>query len=44
MLTTEEISAYQSIHKRIFNTEITPEIAREQGGKLIVFLENIFKH
>lgn len=43
MLTESEITEYQSIHKKLFHQEITQEVAREQGIKLIVFLENIFR-
>lgn len=43
MLTDTEITAYQSIHQKIYQTPISTEEAREQGIKLIVFLENILK-
>lgn len=43
MITEEEVKAYQSIYQKAYQTEISFEDAREQGIKLIVFLEAIFK-
>jgi hypothetical protein len=43
MITEEEVKAYQSIYQKVYQTEISLEDAREQGIKLIVFLEAIFK-
>lgn len=43
MITDEEVRAYQSIYQNVYQTEISLEDAREQGIKLIVFLEAIFK-
>ena len=43
MITEEEVKAYQSIYQTVYQTEISLEDAREQGIKLIVFLEAIFK-
>ena len=43
MITDEEVRAYQNIYRRVYQTEISLEDAREQGIKLIVFLEAIFR-
>jgi hypothetical protein len=43
MITDEEVKAYQSIYQKVYQKEISIEDAREQGIKLIVFLEAIFK-
>lgn len=43
MLTDEEIKQYQQIHENIYHAKITREEAREQGMKIIVFLEVLFK-
>lgn len=43
MLTDKEIKDYQSIHRNVFQTEVSTEDAREQGIKLIVLFEAIFR-
>lgn len=43
MLTEDEIRTYQDIHQAIYKTPISAEDACEQGTKLVVFLETIFK-
>ena len=43
MITEEEVKAYQNIYKKVYQKDISIEDAREQGIKLIVFLEAIFK-
>jgi len=43
MLSGEQISSYQALHKARFGKEISREEAYEQGAKLIRLVELIYK-
>ena len=43
MLTEQEITEYQEIHKKIYWTEISKEEALTSGTSLITFMEAVLK-
>ena len=43
MLTTQEVTKYQQIYKKVFGEEISEEEARKQGTNLIELYKTVYR-